>query len=74
MLRLVSRGNAIIAELLRLSDYIPAIFTQNYEKVRSCRLILTTSPFVSLGLSCGAEQQDGNAGIGLYVLQICRVV
>eukprot|EP00035_Acanthoeca_spectabilis_P022186 m.442450 g.442450 ORF g.442450 m.442450 type:complete len:1163 (-) comp18809_c0_seq1:1689-5177(-) len=32
MLRLVSRGNAIIAELLRLSDYIPAIFTQNYEK------------------------------------------
>ena len=26
ILRLVSRGNAIIAELLRLSDFIPAIF------------------------------------------------
>ena len=26
LLRLVSRGNAIIAELLRLSDYIPPVF------------------------------------------------
>ena len=26
ILRLVSRGNAIIAELLRLSDFIPAVF------------------------------------------------
>ena len=26
LLRLVSRGNAIIAELLRLSDFIPSIF------------------------------------------------
>lgn len=26
ILRIVSRGNAIIAELLRLSDFIPAVF------------------------------------------------
>ena len=26
LLRLVSRGNAIIAELLRLSDFIPPVF------------------------------------------------
>jgi WASH complex subunit strumpellin len=26
ILRLVSRGNAIIAELLRLKDYIPPVF------------------------------------------------
>lgn len=26
ILKLVSRGNAIIAELLRLKDYIPAVF------------------------------------------------
>lgn len=26
VLRIVSRGNAIIAELLRLSDFIPAVF------------------------------------------------
>lgn len=26
LLRLVSRGNAILAELLRLSDFIPAVF------------------------------------------------
>ena len=26
ILRLVSRGNAIIAELLRLSDFIPSVF------------------------------------------------
>ena len=26
ILRLVSRGNAIVAELLRLSDFIPAVF------------------------------------------------
>ena len=26
LLRLVSRGNAIIAELLRLSDFIPQVF------------------------------------------------
>ncbi len=26
VLRLVSRGNAIIAELLRLADFIPAVF------------------------------------------------
>ena len=29
ILRLVSRGNAIIAELLRLSDFIPAVFKQD---------------------------------------------
>ena len=28
ILRLVSRGNAIIAELLRLSDFIPTVFKQ----------------------------------------------
>lgn len=28
LLRLVSRANAIIAELLRLKDYIPSIFQQ----------------------------------------------
>ena len=26
LLKLVSRGNAIIAELLRLSDYVPGVF------------------------------------------------
>ena len=26
LLRLVSRGNAILAELLRLSDFIPSVF------------------------------------------------
>lgn len=26
LLRLVSRGNAIIAELMRLKDYVPPIF------------------------------------------------
>lgn len=26
LLKLVSRGNAIIAELLRLSDYVPVVF------------------------------------------------
>lgn len=26
LLRLVSRGNAIIAELMRLKDYVPSVF------------------------------------------------
>lgn len=29
ILRLVSRGNAIIAELLRLADFIPPVFKQD---------------------------------------------
>lgn len=29
VLRLVSRGNAIIAELLRLSDFIPSVFRES---------------------------------------------
>lgn len=29
LLRLVSRGNAILAELLRLSDFIPPVFKQD---------------------------------------------
>jgi len=32
ILRLVSRGNAIIAELLRLSDFIPAVFRDSASK------------------------------------------
>jgi WASH complex subunit strumpellin len=32
LLRLVARGNAIIAELFRLSDYIPSAFTQPNSK------------------------------------------
>lgn len=30
LLRLVSRGNAIIAELMRLKDYIPPLFRLVY--------------------------------------------
>lgn len=33
MLRQVARGNAIIAELLRLSEFIPDIFRQDHTKV-----------------------------------------
>ena len=29
LLRLVSRGNAVIAELLRLSDFVPPVFKQD---------------------------------------------
>jgi hypothetical protein len=32
LLRLVSRGSAIIAELLRLSDHVPQIFTPRSDK------------------------------------------
>lgn len=34
VLRLVSRGNAIVAELLRLSNYIPAEFLGNDPKYK----------------------------------------
>eukprot|EP00040_Diaphanoeca_grandis_P027104 m.153504 g.153504 ORF g.153504 m.153504 type:complete len:1159 (+) comp30837_c1_seq2:255-3731(+) len=30
LLRLISRGNAIIAELLRLADYVPPLFKRNF--------------------------------------------
>jgi hypothetical protein len=42
MLRLVARGNAIIAELLRLADFIPAIFAQEHPKVRTGCWCLST--------------------------------
>lgn len=48
-LRLASRGNAIIAELLRLSDFIPAVFkleTQQ-DQVRYGQLIADFSYFKS---------------------------
>ena len=32
ILKLVSRGNAIVAELLRLSDFIPSIFKLEYKE------------------------------------------
>ena len=32
LLKLVSRGNAIVAEILRLSDFIPSVFTSNREQ------------------------------------------
>lgn len=32
LLRLVSRGNAIIAELMRLKDYVPPVFRLVYYK------------------------------------------
>lgn len=31
LLRLVSRGNAIIAELMRLKEYVPPVFRLNTE-------------------------------------------
>lgn len=31
-LRLASRGNAIIAELLRLSDFVPQVFRQDHQQ------------------------------------------
>ncbi|XP_076752994.1 WASH complex subunit strump isoform X1 [Xylocopa sonorina] len=33
LLRLVSRGNAIIAELMRLKDYVPPVFSLNSKKI-----------------------------------------
>lgn len=34
VLKLVSRGNAIVAELLRLSDFIPPVFKQETKEDR----------------------------------------
>ncbi len=50
ILRLVSRGNAIIAELLRLSDFIPAIFrddTRRPEHTKYAELLCDFSYFSS---------------------------
>ncbi len=51
ILRLVSRGNAILAELLRLSDFIPAVFkpdaTTRPEHVKYADLISDFSYFKS---------------------------
>ncbi|XP_026671210.1 WASH complex subunit 5 isoform X2 [Ceratina calcarata] len=33
LLRLVSRGNAIVAELMRLKDYVPPVFSLNSKKI-----------------------------------------
>ena len=38
LLRLVSRGNAIVAELLRLSDNVPAVFTPVTDKKERARM------------------------------------
>ena len=35
LLTLVSSGNAIITELLRLSDHIPDAFVSHYESIKS---------------------------------------
>ena len=57
LLRLVSRGSAIIAELLRLSDHVPQVFSPRSEKQQVRRrldrvtaepslLLFDCSPFV----------------------------
>ena len=40
ILKLVSRGNAIIAELLRLSDFIPRVFRLERQDLEKYRFIL----------------------------------
>ena len=40
ILKLVSRGNAIIAELLRLSDFIPPVFRLERQDLEKYRFIL----------------------------------
>ena len=41
LLRLVSRGNSVIAELLRLSDHVPAVFyLEDKDDVRTYSAIL----------------------------------
>ena len=44
VLRLVARGNAIIAELLRLSDFIPPVF-KNENKVEHIKYAELLSDF-----------------------------
>lgn len=42
LLRLVSRGNAIIAELMRLKDYVPPVFRLVNNKFSCHNLLLNT--------------------------------
>ena len=50
LLRLVSRGSAIIAELLRLSDHVPQIFTPRSDKQQARRCFCLHSKVVVLEL------------------------
>ena len=52
LLKLVSRGNAIIAELLRLSDYVPPVFrlSTKEERDKYGDILLDFSYFQSVDL------------------------
>lgn len=52
LLKLVSRGNAIIAELLRLSDFVPPVFKQETkeDKEKYGDILMDFSYFRSIDL------------------------
>uniref|UniRef100_T1IW38 WASH complex subunit strumpellin n=1 Tax=Strigamia maritima TaxID=126957 RepID=T1IW38_STRMM len=65
ILRLVSRGNAIIAELLRLSDFIPSVFRletkyeqQKYGEILSDFMYFRTAEYFDNKIETNSQLQD----------------
>ena len=65
VLRLVSRGNAIIAELLRLVDYVPPVYRLEYrqEQVQYAEVLLDFSYFKAVEQH---ERRIENANVKIY--------
>lgn len=73
ILRIVSRGNAIIAELLRLSDFIPAVFRlkDKSDQQKYGDIICDFSYFkVSNSIACPSDVSTSHSNVSLKGL--CR--
>jgi WASH complex subunit strumpellin len=69
LLRLVSRGNAIIAELLRLSDHIPAAFRLDNKDTNWKKYTDIIFDFTYLKQGEYHENKIENSSVSHYFLQ-----
>jgi hypothetical protein len=72
LLRLVSRGNAIIAELLRLSSHIPPVFKLNEPEHRRYEFILFDFKYLQNQDYCESKIEDSAVCLLLYCSKITR--
>ena len=74
LLKLVSRGNAIIAEILRLSDFIPSVFTSSREQEAYSELLMDFKYFTLVGAIIGLLRSSMSSGFAKKFSRICSVL